>query len=108
MMGLPIFLDDLRDVTTVYPGANPEGWRVCRSAEEAKQAVLEAWPRFVSLDHDLGDNVPTGMDFVKWLVELDLDTGGMPADFDFRVHSANPAGAANMQGLLSSYLKHRN
>lgn len=107
MKGWRLFLDDLREVAAVYPGDDPSTWRVCRTMEEARAAVLESWPHHVSLDHDLGDGVATGMDFVKWLVELDLDTGGMPAGFTFEIHSANPPGAANMRGLLGGYLSQR-
>jgi hypothetical protein len=44
------------------------------------------------------------MDFAKWLVNLDLDGILMPDDFQFHVHSANPTGAANIQGLLDNYM----
>jgi len=43
-------------------------------------------------------------DFAKWLIERDMDVSDMPADFSFNVHSANPVGSANIQGLLDSYL----
>lgn len=101
---IKLFLDDVREVRDVYPDDDPAGWMVCRSARTAQEAVSRAWPDHVSFDHDLGDGVPTGMDFAKWLIELDLDTGGMPAGFTFRVHSANPPGAANIRGLLDGYL----
>lgn len=102
-----LFLDDVREVQDVYPQDDPATWVVCRSMEAACAAVLAAWPCHVSLDHDLGDGVPTGQDFARWLVELDLDTGGMPRGFTFAVHSANPPGAANMRSLLEGYLRHR-
>jgi hypothetical protein len=36
----------------------------------------------------------------------DLDVSGrfIPDQFEFAVHSANPVGSANLQGLLESYL----
>lgn len=48
----------------------------------------------------------TGMDFAKWLVESDLDHNGsfLAPEFDFYVHSQNPQGKANIEGLLRQYL----
>tara|TARA_R110000851_G_scaffold32177_1_gene86533 strand:- start:722 stop:943 length:222 start_codon:yes stop_codon:yes gene_type:complete len=66
-------------------------------------------PHFISFDHDLGADTPTGYDITKFLVELDLDAHQtlLPADFDFYVHSQNPPGAANIEGLLRPYLAAR-
>lgn len=102
-----LFLDDMRELADVHPGEEPDGWRICRSFHDATEAVAAGWPMHVSFDHDLGDGVPTGMDFAKFLVELDLLTGGMPEGFTFTVHSANPPGAANIRGLLEGYLERR-
>lgn len=65
------------------------------------------WPSHVSFDHDLGVNAPTGMDFAKFLVELDMITQDLPRSFTYSVHSDNPPGAANIHGLMQGYLKHR-
>lgn len=105
-----LFLDDLRDPSWVYPLRDSSNWTVCRSAADAQQAVLEGGcPEWISFDHDLGDNVPTGYSFARWLVDQDLDQEGqwMPKDFSFEVHSANPVGAANIRALLSNYLQNR-
>lgn len=82
-------------------------------------------PDKVSFDHDLadshyapeefwddkyddwlasqGDIEKTGMDCAKWLTEYCMDNKKeLPI---FTVHSANPAGAKNIQGILTSYLK---
>jgi len=66
-------------------------------------------PNYISFDHDLGDNVKTGFDLAKWLVEKDLDYEGsfLPNDFSFYVHSANPVGKENIEGLLNNYLEYR-
>lgn len=103
-MDYNLFLDDVRELRTIYPGADPSGWVICRSYDEAVDAVRRSWPEFVSFDHDLGDGVPSGMDFAKFLVAHDLDHGGMPDGFRYAVHSANPPGAANINGLLANYL----
>jgi hypothetical protein len=76
--------------------------------EEAQDVISDlGWPLWISFDHDLGDNVPTGYDLARWLVEQDLDGNQMPDQFEYRVHSANPVGAANIQGLLDGYLRHK-
>lgn len=106
-MSYKLFLDDVRNPDWVHPH-DPDGWTVCRNMDEAVATVnSQGWPRMISFDHDLGHNIPTGHDFAKWLVELDLNTAGMPQDFDFVVHSANPVGAENIRILLSNYLRHR-
>jgi hypothetical protein len=99
-----LYLDDIR-----CPGHVGSGWLIARSYEEAIEIVKQnECPFYVSFDHDLGDaNAKTGYDFAKWLVEQDLDHGILPDNFDFNVHSANPVGAANITGLLDSYLKTR-
>jgi hypothetical protein len=94
-----LFLDDIRTPK------NGE-WTIARSFAEAVSIVEKhGYPAHVSFDHDLGDNVPTGMDFAKWLVEQDLDNQNMPEDFDYTVHSANPPGRENIEGLMHGYLK---
>jgi hypothetical protein len=108
VMSYRLFLDDVRDPTWVYPDEDPSTYVVCRSFDEAV-AVCEArgCPSFVSFDHDLGEDVPTGMDFARWLVERDLQHAFFPENFSWRVHSANPIGAANIEGLMSGYLAHK-
>jgi hypothetical protein len=68
---------------------------------------MMVFPEHISFDHDLGDGVPTGFDFVKWLVESHLDGRYLfPDNFSYAVHSANPPGAANIKGTLDSFLSH--
>lgn len=65
-------------------------------------------PSFISFDHDLGGEM-SGYDIARWIVDRDLSLRGkfIPADFTFHVHSANPVGAKNIEGLLNGYLKWR-
>jgi len=99
MANYSLYLDDERNPKT------DRKFSVCRTMQEAQDMVLEfGFPMYISFDHDLGDDIPTGFDFAKWLVDYDLDTGNMPDDFSFNVHSANPCGAANIKGLLDDYL----
>lgn len=84
---------------------------IVRSLDEAKSKIEELGvPEFISFDHDLGDNVPTGFDLAKFLVEKDLDLDGkfLPENFSFYVHSANPVGKKNIEGLLGQYLEFKN
>lgn len=63
-------------------------------------------PYFISFDHDLGPDIPTGMDIAKALVEMDMDGKiDMNSEFTFYVHSQNSVGAVNIQSYLSNYLK---
>ncbi len=100
-MSWKLFLDDLR-----FPV--DDDFVIARNFDEAITLVETlGCPIFISFDHDLGDNIPTGFDFAKWLVECDLDKDGLflSKDFDFYVHSANPVGKENIEGLLNGYGK---
>lgn len=97
-----LFLDDER-----FPQGYLPLWTIARSVAEAQEIIAQqGYPSFVSFDHDLGADVPTGMDFARWLVEQDLDHNVLPADFDFVVHSANIVGGANIENFMINYLKH--
>jgi hypothetical protein len=97
-----LFLDDLRN-----PPDDGGSWLVARTNEEAMWFCEGGAPDFVSLDHDLGGD-DRAIDFVKWLIEQDLDQPGfIPIDFGYTIHSANPIGAANMRALLDRYLEFR-
>ena len=108
-MTYKLFLDDIRDPSWVYCTADTDQWIVCRSyAAAVEQLTLLGFPMFVSFDHDLGTDSHSGFDFAKLLIEHDLDHNSMPENFGYSVHSANPVGAANIHGLMSSYIKQRN
>lgn len=98
-----LFVDDER----FPPEKNQVGeWIIARTMDEVKKIISEkGFPDFISFDHDLGDNQPTGYDIAKYLVELDMDNNVMPDNFSFYVHSQNPIGAKNIQSYLDSYLK---
>lgn len=102
-----VFIDDER-----HP---PESWKesyvVIRNMKDFKQYVEKfGCPTFISFDHDLGDNEPTGHDIVKFMVEKDLNMNGkfIPVGFKWRVHSQNPVGAWNISHLLNNYIMSRN
>ena len=56
----------------------------------------------ISFDHDLGEG-KTGMDCVKYLVQMDMDHTVLDSHFEFKVHSANPVGKENIQEYLAQY-----
>lgn len=103
-----MFVDDIRNPDWVYVNQDVSDWQVCRTMAEAQDVISDlGWPCWISFDHDLGDNIPTGYDLAKWLVEQDLDSNLMPQGWSYAVHSANPVGAANIKGLLDSYLSQK-
>lgn len=102
-----LYLDDIR---------NPKSseFKIVRSYEEAIDYVkAHGIPKYISFDHDLGCTesgklLPSGHDFAKWLVEMDIEKlHTFPSDFKFNVHSANPIGRNNIQALLNNYLLFR-
>lgn len=103
-----LYIDDLRtpvDATFI----------IARTVVDAQNLIGTCGvPIFISFDHDLGidDNgnlLPTGYDFVKWLVEMDMEgVIILPDSFDFKVHSQNPVGAKNIREYLQNYLEFRN
>lgn len=104
---MKLYLDDVRDLPD-------ESFDLARSYDEAVNYVKQhGIPTFISFDHDLGVDeneklLPTGFDFAKWLVEMDMDNiYKFPENFSFHVHSANPVGKANIEGYLNNYLKSR-
>lgn len=102
-MGWKLYLDDKRPL--------PEGYVLALSFDEAVRLVTEkGCPDFISFDHDLGINPDgseqNGYDFAKWFVDQDLDGKiNIPTNFDYKVHSSNPAGVRNIDGIMKGYLK---
>ena len=87
-----LWLDDVR------PPPNPrKDWVWAADAPAAIIVMLKSSVRFMSLDHDLGQEL-TGYDFVKWMGETDNWPAHKPV-----VHSQNPVGAANMKAYIERY-----
>jgi hypothetical protein len=100
-MTYKLFLDDERNPVT------PIDWKIARSFEEACRLFEEfGAPSFISFDHDLGQSL-SGFDFAKWIVDKDQDQNFLTEDFDYYVHSQNPIGKQNIEGLLNSYLRQK-
>lgn len=69
---------------------------------------INGLPDFISFDNDLGldengELAPDGYAAAKWLVyESGLDLRNL----EFKVHSANPVAAKQIDGLLTNYINH--
>ena len=132
--GWKLFLDDERDPTKVYSdGSSMLVARTAQEAKDFVNQ--KGSPVFIGFDHDLGYTIPeemkqkgpeayklvetpigyfregiqieeTGLDFAKWFCEQDMNGKiSIPDNFTFKVHSANPQGARNIQSYMDSYLK---
>jgi hypothetical protein len=107
MIGYSLFIDDER----YPPSGDRRVWHIARHLEDVMMCLrIHGMPHYISFDHDLGEDTPTGHEIAKFLVDLDMDAEEdfrLPADFDFYVHSQNPVGAANIEGLMRQYLSVR-
>jgi hypothetical protein len=106
-MTYSLFIDDER-----FPPENDgREWKIARDWNDVQAIVLaHGMTNYISFDHDLGDHTHSGHDIVKFMIERDMDGDpffAIPADIEFYVHSQNPVGVANIEGLLRSYLKFR-
>lgn len=99
-MSWRLFLDDLRS-------PSDQRAQIARSDDEARRMVIErGGPNFISFDFHLGDGCATGLDFAKWLVEMDQSgRATLPEDFSFEVHSSDPVGAMKIRELLLNHLR---
>ena len=98
---MKLWIDDVRPA--------PMGYTWVRSVNEAKQAILETEQRrvcgmydmqfsitLIDIDHDAGDYVSDGGDYIKlldWLEETDRN-------YPIRIHSQNPVGVENMRRII--------
>lgn len=96
-----LFLDDER-----FPPNDGKQWLIVRNILEVQEVFLRGdIPDFISFDHDLGENEPTGFDIVKWICEYDMDHNVLGKDFSWYTHSQNPIGKKNIDCYISQYLK---
>lgn len=106
---MKLWLDDLRPA--------PEGYMWCKTVNEAKNAIVDANANFVqscksglpnenfiidiiSLDHDAGDYVSDGGDYIRLLDWLEWLYDGQDTHTKFHIHSMNPVGVANMRAII--------
>ena len=90
-----IWLDDVRKA--------PSGWIHIKTVEDLIPFFEKNYNKIkeMSLDHDLGENIMSGYDFITWLEEK-VFAGKYKTIPNIKIHSANPVGRKKMtQGLDS-------
>lgn len=98
-MGVWYFLDDER-LPPQKPGVE---WVVYRNPDVMlRDIVKHGLPDGISFDHDLGSGVMTGHDVAKKILEFMLDGVVEPKEFEYEIHSQNPVGAKNIEGVMQS------
>ena len=107
---MKLWIDDVRPA--------PDGYVWCKSVEEAKETIVSANARFadafrkglepdhslhielIDLDHDAGDYVSDGGDYIKLLDWLEWLYDGGGTYTKFHIHSMNPVGVQNMRAII--------
>jgi hypothetical protein len=94
-----LFLDDIRD-----PPEKMENVKIARNVTEAKALIREfGVPDHISFDHDLGE-LETGQQFLWYLIQEHLNCDlNLSTIKRITIHSANPVGAGNIQGLWDAF-----
>lgn len=109
-----IYLDDIREPPLFDRDINSStynehmNWRVFRTASECIEFINENLNSItlISFDHDLGnDENGTGYDVAKYLEKLAFE-GKIEKEFDYRIHSANPIGAKNIDDCMKNTIKY--
>ncbi len=72
---------------------------MCTTAMQAIALIAMGDVTFISFDHDLGEG-PTGYDVAKFIEEG--AHVGMLKPISYKIHSANPVGAANITLAMNS------
>ena len=102
-----LFLDDER-----FPADENSDWIIIRTGEEAMMRIQElGFPHRMSLDHDLGEGIMTGYDFIRAFSNFVMDGNVTYGDVNFKeidvyVHSQNPIGAENIRKYWESFINH--
>lgn len=98
MTALRIFLDDERVPSGVIGLPESESWVTVRNAAECITLLESSAVEAVSLDHDLGNDVPTGYAVACWLEQAHAE--GRPVPARLYVHTANPVGRQRILAAL--------
>ena len=93
-----LWIDDVRPA--------PEGYKWYKSVNVAKRKIKENEQmnevfhfddiELIDIDHDAGDFVYDGGDYIK-LLDWFEETG---RNYPIRIHSMNPVGVANMRAII--------
>ena len=92
-----LWIDDMRPA--------PRGYVWIKSTNEALRFIVNHINEIeeIALDHDAGDYVDCGGDYINILNELERLSHKSPTTFigyKFSIHTANPVGAANMRAII--------
>lgn len=98
---MKLWIDDVKPA--------PKGYEWIKSVNDAKRAIIETENRnlcslynlkfsisLIDIDHDAGDFVSEGGDYIKLLDWLE-ETG---RNYPIRIHSMNPVGVENMRKII--------
>lgn len=111
-MSYNLFIDDERVPMDVKWGTwqdqalyRDADWVIARNWFEVLELVVTfGLPSMISFDHDLGKNEKTGYEIAQKLCDMIMDGIDLPENFEFRVHSKNPAGAENIRSYMNNFL----
>ena len=97
---MKLWIDDVRPA--------PKGYVWCKSENEEKRVIIEYSDKLdfdmnvidmielIDIDHDAGDYVKDGGDYIRLLDWLE-ETG---RNYPIHIHSMNPVGVANMRAII--------
>lgn len=98
---MKIWTDDLRPA--------PDGYKWCKTTNETidtlKSCIWGFTPiEVLDLDHDAGDQVIHGGDYIRILQWLEKEQIEFGRDFNFpiHIHSMNPVGVQNMRAIIQA------
>lgn len=95
------------------PPVGETDWKIATNSCSALICVMaHGIPEFIDFDHDLGENIGTGvpvpetvMEFLHYL--FDMYPEAIDEIKDYRIHSANPEGAKNIHAYMDSWKRSR-
>lgn len=86
---MKLWIDDVR--------TPPDGYTWCKSVNEAIDIIDKADDiSLIDIDHDAGDYVCDGGDYIRVLDYLEMYGYSYP----IRIHSMNPVGVMNMRAII--------
>ena len=87
---MKLWIDDVREA--------PDGYKWIHSVDEAKYIIslYSNEIELIDIDHDAGDYVYDGGDYIKLLDWLEETNRNIP----IHIHSMNPIGIANMRAII--------
>ena len=94
-----LWIDDIREKPNEdyvwAKSVNAAKWAILMNEKKSQRLGFDAI-ELIDIDHDAGDYVSGGGDYIKLLDWLE-ETG---RNYPIRIHSMNPVGAANMRAII--------